>query len=101
MDVRGEANRSWPAWENESARDLRRIRRKIVEPLANAVPERRDERLIEIFAQVCAASAKDAYLELTLEEARVVVADWDRRFPNWQRDPIDRLRGRVVDGCCR
>ncbi|MBE7449184.1 MAG: hypothetical protein HS111_09890 [Kofleriaceae bacterium] len=93
MDVRGEASRSWPAWESEPATDLRRICRKIVEPLASAVPERRDPRLVEIFARVCASAAREAYLGLTLEEAREVVADWDRRFPTWQRDLIQRLRG--------
>jgi hypothetical protein len=92
MDVRGDADRSWPAWEGESARNLRRICRKIVEPLASTVPEPRDERIVEIFAHVCAAAGKDAYHELTLEDARMVVTDWDRRFPTWQSDLIQRLR---------
>jgi hypothetical protein len=93
LDLRGEVNRSWPDYDSDEAANHRRICRKIVEPLAGSVPERRDVRLVDLFARVCAKAAKEAFLELSFEEARLVVAAWDRRFPTWQRDLIERLRG--------
>jgi hypothetical protein len=93
LDTRGQVDRTWPDYDSDAATNLRRICRKIVEPLAGSVPERRDARLVELFAKVCAAAAKDAFLELSLDEARLVVVDWDRRFPTWQRDLLQRLRG--------
>jgi hypothetical protein len=93
LDHRGEAARPWPVWVSERAANVRRICRGIVAPLANAVPERRDERLVEQFARICAEAAEEAYSTLTIDEARTVVADHDRRFPEWRRDVAHRIRG--------
>ena len=85
LDRRGEAPRFWPAWESDEAANVRRICARIVAPLANAVPERRDPRLVEAFARICADAAQEAYSTLSIEEARALVADFDRRLPDWNK----------------
>lgn len=88
FDRRGEVPRSWPAWDSPHAAGVRRVCLRLVAPLANAVAERRDARLVEAFAKLCADSAREAYSTLTLDEARLVVADFDRALPGW----AERLR---------
>lgn len=88
FDHRGEVPRSWPAWDSDGAAGVKRICARLVAPLANSVPERRDPRLVDAFTRICADAAQDAYITLTLEEARAFVADFDRRFPGWK----ERLR---------
>jgi hypothetical protein len=88
LDRRGEAPRSWPTWESDDAVNVRRICSRLVGPLANAVAERRDPRLVEAFAKLCAESAEEAYRTLSIAEARAVIADFDHRLPGWR----ERLR---------
>lgn len=88
LDRRGEAHKTWPSWESDAAVNVRKICKRLVAPLANSVPERRDPRLVEAFARICASAAEEAYGTLTLEDARLVVADYDQRHPGWR----DRLR---------
>lgn len=88
LDRRGEVPKQWPGWDSAEAVNVRRICSRLVEPLAHNVPERRDPRLIAAFAKLCAAAAEEAYGTLTIDEARSLIADFDRRFPGWN----DRLR---------
>lgn len=88
LDQGGTVARSWPEWESDEAANVRRICRRLVEPLANAVPERRDAELVEAFARLCADAAKEAYATLSLDDARAFVADHDRRFPRWKEQLV-------------
>ncbi len=95
LDHRGEASKPWPAWDSDRAANVRRICRRIVEPLASTAPERRDARLIDAFARICAAAAAEAYAMPTLDEARGLVADFDRRLPDWSQTLDRRLRDKA------
>jgi hypothetical protein len=44
-------------------------------------------RLEEVFARIFARAAQEAYSTLTVEAARLVVADFDRRLPGWRERP--------------
>jgi hypothetical protein len=92
LDLRGEAPRSWPAWESDAAANVRRICTRIVMPLAHSLPERRDPALVDTFARRCGAAASAAYSTMTLAEARRHVADFDRRLPSWRADVATRIK---------
>jgi hypothetical protein len=81
LDRRGEAQRFWPAWESPAAANVRKICGRLVAPLANTVDDRREPRLVDAFAKLCADAAQEAYSTLTIEDAHAVVADFDRRLP--------------------
>lgn len=93
LDHGGQVLKSWPPWESERAMNVRRICRRIVEPLASTVPDRRDARLVEAFARICASAAEESFTTLALDEARMIVADFDRRFPAWSAAVARRVRG--------
>lgn len=76
----------WPAWDNDRATRVRETCRAMVAPLAHSLPERRDDRLVEAFAMICAEAAAEAYATLRIDDARILVDEHDRRFPNWRRD---------------
>lgn len=88
LSVRSRAGAAdpWPAWESERATRVRDTCRAIVAPLAHSLPERRDSRLVEAFAVICAAAAAEAYASLSAKEAQALVEEHDRRFPGWRRD---------------
>lgn len=92
LDHHGTVSRAWPAWDTDRAKNVREMCRRMVGPLAHAVTERRDERLVEAFAEICAAAAEEAYRDLSLDEARLILADQDRRFPGW-RSTLPTRRG--------
>lgn len=92
LDDRGVVPKSWPEWESDEAVNVRRICTRIVAPFASHRPERRDPRLVAAFARVCAEAAREAYSSLTIDEARLLVADFDRRLPSWRSDVARRIR---------
>lgn len=83
---RGATAERWPPWESDRATRLRQTCRMMVSPLAHSLPERRDSRLVEAFAVICAEAAAEAYATLSVDDARTLIDDHDRRFPNWWRD---------------
>jgi hypothetical protein len=94
MDQSGEA-RPWPAWWSDEAAKVRRYCRRIVLPLAGGhadAPDRADVLLTEFLAFVCGAAAAEAYSTLSVDEARRLVADYDRRHPQWRRLVAERLK---------
>ena len=83
--ARARANRpadEWPAWGSDRARRVRRACRRIASPLASTVPERRDPRLVEAFAKICAEAAAEAYTGLSLADARALITAHDRQHPS-------------------